>query len=143
MDYEYLLHLVSFGLSTEYKTGLLARFDDRELLDHQTFFERYWNDENMTRPDFDELCDLIEEIYRIPAGLLRPDDDINKLTGKVSGKSWWQEPFLELGAGDNEFWLQEEFGKKLKEHGTYDKVERIDTIDELFRYWCGQVPKGK
>jgi hypothetical protein len=57
---------------------------------------------------------LIEEAYDIPAGLIRPNDRIDKVTGRVPEERWWRGPIHDLIAGDRQFWLQDEFGRKLK-----------------------------
>lgn len=132
--------MVFSGLDQEYKNTLLARFADRESLNKQTFYRHYLQSQKIDQTEADELFELIEEIYQIPAGLLRPKDTIILLTGKVEHTKWWCGIFHETTAGNNEFWLQEELDKKLKKYGTEKNIKRIHTINDLFLAWCGFVP---
>jgi len=52
-----------------------------------------------------DLLQLIETIY-VPAGVLRPDDSIDLLTGTVPSRAWWRDHFHDLHAGDDAAWLE-------------------------------------
>jgi hypothetical protein len=132
--------MFSCGLDQEYKNNLLARFAGRESLDKETFYRHYFQPQNLGQTECDELFELVEKIYQIPTGLLRPTDDINLLTGKIENAKWWRGIFHELMAGDNEFWLQEELDKKLKKYGTHAQINQIKTCNDLFLAWGGFVP---
>ena len=129
------------GAHTDYQNGLLDRFADRKTLDRETLYNTYWAAEGLEPAAFYELVELIEEAYDIPAGLLRPTDPIAKLTGRVPERRWWRGPIHDVMAGDREFWLQEELDKRLKRSGLLQQVERINTVDDLVRCWCGLLPK--
>jgi hypothetical protein len=129
------------GAHDDYRNGLLARFADREALAKGELFERYWADMGLDRNEVFDLLDLIEEAYDIPAGLIRPNDPIDKVTERVPEKRWWRGPIHDLIAGDSQFWLQEEFSRKLKKHGLSESVEKVETIQELVMIWCGHLPR--
>ena len=127
------------GAHSDYRHGLIARFDEREVLSKDELYLRFWADDGLNRTEVFELLDLIEEAYDIPAGLLRPEDPIDKLTDRVPEKRWWRGPVHDVIAGDRQFWLQEELGRKLKRYGISKKVERVHTIGEFVMVWCGRV----
>jgi hypothetical protein len=128
------------GVHSDYRNGLLARFSDREAMSKDQLFQRYWKPSGLDRTEVLELLSLIEEAYGIPAGLVRPSDPIDKLTDRVTEKRWWRGPIHDVIAGDRQFWLQEEFGRKLKKYGLSKKVAKVETINELVMLWCGQIP---
>ena len=129
------------GAHSDYRNGLLVRFADREALSKDQLFERYWQGSGLDRKEVFELFNLIEEAYEIPAGLIRPEDHIGKLTDRVSEKRWWRSPFHDVIAGDRQFWLQEEFERKLEKYRLSRKVSKVDTIHELVMIWCGHLPQ--
>ncbi len=143
MKMDDVINILTLGLSQEYTNHVVSRFIGREQLSKENFYLRYWQDAQLNQQEVYDLCDLIEEVYGVSAGLLRPQDDINKLTDPAKTKKWWRNIFHESSAGDNEFWLQQELEKKLKKYGTTKLFKKIDTVDDLFQCWCGQLPKAK
>lgn len=129
------------GAHEDYRVGLLARFGERDVLSKEELYDRFWAAKGLDRTEAIGLFDLIEEAYDIPAGILRPTDAIETLTDRVPEKHWWRGPIHDVIAGDRQFWVQEELGHKLREYGTYDLIQRINTIDELVLAWCGWSPK--
>ena len=128
------------GAHKDYRGGLIARFGKREVLSKDELYDRFWSDRHLDRAEVIGLFDLIEEAYDIPAGILRPTDAIEMLTGPVPEKHWWRGPIHDVIAGDRQFWVQEELGHKLRQYGTYDLIQRVNTIDELVLAWCGWWP---
>src|SRR5690349_6575452 len=131
----------SMGAHSDYRNGLLARFSDREALSKDQLFQQCWEGSALDRKEVFELFSLIEEAYEIPAGLIRPNDPIDKLTDRVPEKRWWRGPFHDVIAGDRQFWLQEEFERKLKKYCLSRKDSKVDTINELVFIWCGRLPQ--
>jgi hypothetical protein len=128
------------GAHKDYRAGLIARFGNRDVLSKDELYDRFWSDRQLDRTEVIGLFDLIEEAYDIPAGILRPTDAIEMLTGRVPEKHWWRGPINDVIAGDRQFWVQEELGHKLRQYGTYDLIQRVNTIDELVLSWCGWRP---
>jgi len=127
------------GFHADYREGLLARFADRETLNHDDLYQLCCLKHKLNQVEVFELFALIEEAYKIPAGLLRPSDQIVTLTRRVPEKRWWKGPFHDVVAGDREFWLQEELDEKLQQYGLWDRVTQINTFDELVHAWCGII----
>jgi len=128
------------GAHKDYRAGLLARFGERDVLSKDQLYDQFWAPRQLDRPEVIALFDLIEEAYEIPAGILRPNDGIDMLTGRVPEKHWWRGPVHDVIAGDRQFWLQEELVYKLNHYGTYNHIRRVNTIDELVLAWCGWWP---
>jgi hypothetical protein len=128
------------GAHEDYRAGLLARFDGRDVLSKDELYDRFWASKGLDRAEVIALFDLVEEAYYISPGLLRPSDPIEMLTDRVPEQHWWRGPVHDVIAGDRQFWVQEELGHKLRQYGTYDLIQRINTIDELVLAWCGWSP---
>jgi hypothetical protein len=126
------------GAHEDYRAGLLARFGERDVLSKEELYDRFWADKPLDRTEVIGLFDLIEEAYDFPAGLLRPTDPIEKLTGRVPEKHWWRGLVHDVIAGDRQLWMQGELANKLRDYGTYDLIQQINTVDELVLAWCGR-----
>ena len=83
----------------------------------------------------------IEVSFNIPVGVLRPEDNLKKLTDRVPTNNpfkwfWW--------LGKNEFSdqnLLEELGIRMRRHGIFNDWKIINTFEDLIRAWCGEKPK--
>lgn len=115
---------------------LRSRLPDREEISAAELRSRYWP--ALREEDVFALFDLIEQELEIPAGILRPTDDLDRLLEPVSIRRplwWWRvEPSLEDGTSE----LNYELKKRMRARG--DQIPRgfhIRTLDELVHAWCG------
>jgi hypothetical protein len=120
---------------------LHSRFADREDIGKEELYRRYFGKEGLPKAAVFECLDLIEEEYEIPAGLLRPEDEITKLTAPVETRNIWRWMVYQVVAGDREGELSRQLGKRMRQHGTFDTWGRIKTLGDLIRAWSGQRPK--
>jgi hypothetical protein len=116
---------------------LRARLGAREILEPAPLYQRFWPD--LPVQDLSALFQLVEEEFSIPPGLLRPDDDLDRLLEPLSIRSplkWLAvEPALEDATSE----LNYRLGQRLEARGT-ELGAPISSIDELVREWCG-VPR--
>ena len=119
----------------DYKDGLLARFEGRKTLSGSELIAIFREAADYREKDLQRMFMVLEEIFEIPPGLLRPEDNVGKLTDRVPEKRWWRGPSHCVLAGDRQLWLQEEFSRRLRERGT-ESPEEIRTLGELAQYWC-------
>lgn len=121
---------------------LLSRFEGREDLGKERLYEIYFKDKGLDKDLVLDCFEAIEFDFRIPVGVLRPDDLIAKLTDRVATNNpfWW---FWWLGrnefSGDN---LLDDLSHRLTEYGTSESWKQINTVDELIRAWCGKRPQN-
>ena len=88
-----------------------------------------------------ECFDLIENEYGYIAGLLRPDDSLDKLFEKVPTRNPFRWASYEIMAGDRQLWFGEELDKRMRNHGTYGTWTDIQTIGDFVSAWCGRTPE--
>ena len=88
--------------------------------------------------DAQALASLLEEEFGIPIGLLRPDDDLERLVAPLPFRNpftWmFAEAALEDGVSEINFQLQKQLARR---HRTLLRPPR--TIRELFVAWCGEA----
>jgi hypothetical protein len=124
----------------EWAENLLKRFEGRKELGKKELYEKHFKSQNLDEKEVMECFEEIELGYNIPAGILRPEDNLTKLTNRVTTNNplkwfWW--------LGKNEFSddsLIEELGIRMKKHGTFSEWKVIETFDDLVQAWCGQKP---
>jgi hypothetical protein len=121
----------------DYRKGLLQRFADRQILSSHEMQTRYWS--QLPVEQVADLLQVVEAIYGIPGGVLRPEDPIDRLTKKVPSSRWWRWPIHETIAGDREGWLAEELDDRIRVRGGSKPIKQVKTVDELVRVWCGGV----
>lgn len=124
------------GAHKDYWQGLLARFGDRPVLSRRELIDLFRADEAFDEARMSSLFALLEEIYRIPAGILRPSDHIDLLVERVPEKRWWRGPVHDVIAGDRQFWIQEELARQTKGRLDGDEIGEIKTVLDLVRAWC-------
>jgi len=124
------------GAHKDYRAGLLARFGGRPVLPRRELINLFRAGEPFDEEKMSPLFALLEEIYRIPAGVLRPSDDINLLVERVPERRWWRGPVHDVIAGDRQFWLQEELARQTKGRPEKDEIGEIKTVLDLVRAWC-------
>jgi hypothetical protein len=124
-----------------WKKFILSRFSDREDLSKNEVYQRYWHD--LSQEEVMEFFKEIECFYSMPAGLLRPDDDVKKLVEPDKPDKWYKPVRFELQIGELETVLAEELTKRMKRYNISVELDKIRTVDDLIRVWCGQKPKVK
>lgn len=115
---------------------LLSRFADREDIGKEKLYEQYFSD--LPKTDVFEVFDLIEFEYEIPAGLLRPEDNLSRLFEPVKTRNPFKWLEYQVREADSRIEIINELVKREKQHGTYGDQSKIETIDELIYAWCGQ-----
>jgi hypothetical protein len=122
--------------------AIRKRFADRQDIGRERVYERYFAEEGFAKKEVFEFFDLVESEYGGIAGLLRPDDSLEKLFRKVPTKNplHWGE--YEIMAGDRELWFGDQLIKKMRKHGTYTakQLPQMETIGDFVRAWCGRLP---
>ncbi len=87
-----------------------------------------------------EVLSFVEVEYKIPAGLLRPNDSLKKLAEPVSTRNPLKWLVYQTRAGDRENELSLQLAKRLARSGTSATWSRVETFDDLIRAWCGEAP---
>lgn len=119
------------------------RFGDRDELSKEELFRRFWADQDLPEEEVREVFELIEFEYGIPAGILRPDDELAKLFVPLS--TWNPIAWLNYQQifGDRHDSLDTSIAEKLKQHDLVDEWgDAIYTVDDYVRAWCGQPPES-
>jgi hypothetical protein len=65
--------------------ALVSRFNDREDIGKEALYDKFFKD--LPKTDVFECLELLEEEYEISPGLLRPEDNLDKLFAPVQTKS--------------------------------------------------------
>jgi hypothetical protein len=119
---------------------ILSRFHGREDLGRDGLFEKFFVADGLDKESALSCFEEIEMSYRIPIGILRPDDQLSKLFERAETCN----PLRWLRwLGDNEFsdeGLLDELNYRMKNAGTENQWKSIETFDDLVRAWCGQGP---
>lgn len=94
-----------------------------------------------------ECLKLIEDEYQVPAGLLRPDDKLEKLFDPVVAKNPWRWLVYRTREGDSETEINYELGKRIRRSGTVQSWSHVEkfgdlTIRDFIRAWCGLTQSG-
>ena len=113
------------------------RFPHREDLGRDGVYNLYWAPGGLPREDVMALLELIEEEYFISAGILRPDDSLEKLLPPVRTRNplrWWAcEPRLEDATSEVDYRL----AKRIKAGVALEPRGPLKTINDLVYAWCG------
>jgi hypothetical protein len=114
---------------------LLARFSDRPDLGRDGVVAAYWGALDQER--LGQFLDLIEVEFRLPAGLLRPDDAVGKLVDPfpVQNPITWY--FAESARQDALSELYYQLGRQLAARGVTTPAPVPDTIGRFVELWCG------
>jgi len=102
-------------------------------------FELFFGKEGLPKEEIFECFDLIETEYGNIAGLLRPEDSLEKLFAPVPTKNPFRSISYEIMAGDR---IWDDLFERMRKHGTYDqrKSLRVVTVGDSVRVWCGRIP---
>jgi hypothetical protein len=122
-------------------SALLSRFQDREHLGAHGVCVSCWPD--LGEQSVLEVLTLIQREYGLEAGLLRPDDALDKLLKPIVTRSPFKWLVYQLRASDKQSELNLQLRRRMDRCGTRNAWSRIETIDDLVRAWCGQQPTRK
>lgn len=120
-----------------------SRFGGRELLNNDECYHRYFESLGLQKEKALECLEIIELEFEVPIGLLRPTDKLLLLFTPVPTRNPLKELFYRTREEDSESELNYQLSKRLRQHGTLNLWKDIDieTIEDLLRAWCGEVPK--
>lgn len=132
-------------LDDNWRDEILRRFAGRESLSKDEFYNRYFEKLRCSKTDVLECLNLIELEYEIPAGMLRPEDRLEKLVRPVATKNPWRWMVYRTHEGDSATEIYYELGKRLRRFGTvqaWSHIEKFEdlTVCDLIKAWCGQEP---
>lgn len=119
--------------------SFLSRFADRDDISKDKLYGLHFS--HLPKKDVFEFFDLIEFEYEIPAGLLRPEDNVSKLFDPIPRRNLWHWLSYDVREGDSQIEVTNQLVKREKRHGTYEKW-KIETIDDLIHCWCGHKPRN-
>jgi hypothetical protein len=130
------------SIDPEWLAAIRGRFADRDDIGRERVYDTYFASEGLARNEVFECFDLIECEFGYIAGLLRPDDGLEKLIEPISGVGVFQSAGYEIMAGDRQLWLGDELFNRMRKHGTYDhrRSIRMETLDDFVKAWCGRLP---
>jgi hypothetical protein len=132
-------------LDADWRDEILGRFAGREDLSKDELYDRYFEKLGCPKPNVFECLNLIELEYQIPAGVLRPEDKLEKLIEPVPTKNPWRWLVYRTHEGDSETEMNYELGKRMRSASTVQAWSHIEnfgelTICELIEAWCGLEP---
>lgn len=127
-------------LDRNWQAQMRSRFSDREDIGRDQVYELFFAPAGLPRADVLDLLTFIEIEFDIPAGLLRPTDRLEKLTKPVKPDGVWQWQVYQVRSGDAQFAIDEALTKRLKRFGTAETWQKIETVADLVRAWCGKMP---
>jgi len=116
---------------------LRDRFADREALTRNEVKRLFWAD--LPSEAVDEFFDFFELEYSAPAGLLRPNDDLSRLTRPIRTKNPLRWFAVEPGLEDSASELSHQVWNRARSFGLSHELP-VQTIGDCVRVWCGQPP---
>ncbi len=130
-------------LDRKWLSAIRERFNDREDIGRDRVYEIYFAKEGLPKEEVFECFDLIETEYGDIAGLLRPQDSLEKLFKPVPTKNPFRSIKYELVAGNRQLWFGDDLFKQMRKHGTYEQRQliRVETVGDFVRTWCGWLPQ--
>lgn len=118
----------------------LERFSDRETLSYEELFEGYFSILDLPKKEVKEFLNLIEDLYEVPIGKLRPYDSLSMLFSPVRARNFLERLSYEIYDSDLEFELNEHIEKKIKKQGQTKQWSKLVTIKDCVSAWCGKPP---
>ena len=128
-----------------WERGVLQRFKGRENLSFDELFEQYFRRVGLPRDEVLECLQLLGSEYRVPIGVLRPDDKLDTFFRPITANTPWQWLVFRTREGDSETEINYELGKRMRRAGTansWSNIKRFGdiTVLDLLRAWCGFTP---
>jgi len=132
-------------LDEDWQKAIQNRFAGRENLHIDELYDRYFKLAGLRRDELFECLRLLEQEYKVPVGVLRPEDKLKKFFNPVKSKTPWQWVVYRTREGDSETEINYELGRRLRHYGTlrsWSHFKRYGdlTISDLLRAWCGLTP---
>jgi hypothetical protein len=132
-------------VDADWQQEILHRFDARENLTKDELYTRYFQRAGLPKEEVFDCLRLIEFEYKVPAGLLRPEDKLEKLFSPVSAQNPWRWLVYRTREGDSETEINYELGKRMRRAGTVKSWSHIEkfgdlTFRDLMKAWCGKRP---
>ena len=118
-----------------------SRFGDRKLLSRDECYYLNFEPLGLPKEKVLECLDLIEFEFEVPIGLLRPTDKLSVLFTQVPTRNPLKELFYRMREEDSQSELNYQLSKRLRQFGTFDLWENIETIEDFVRAWCGEKPR--
>jgi hypothetical protein len=78
-----------------------------------------------------ELIKEIESFYFLPAGFLRPDDDVRKLIELDKSEKWYKPIKYGIRFGELKTELAEQLKKRMKQSNRFVDLDKIQTVNDL------------
>lgn len=133
-------------LDADWEQEIQQRFDGRENLSNDELYARHFEKPALSRDEVFECLKLLEFEYKVPAGLLRPEDKLEKFFNPVAARNPWQWLVQRTREGDSETEINYELGKRMRRSGTVQSWSHIEkfgdlTISDFIRAWWGLGPK--
>lgn len=117
-----------------------SRFVDREMLSRDECYDFYFKPLGLPKEMVFECLGLVEFEFEVPIGLLRPTDKLSVLFIPVETKNPWKWLVYRAREDDSQSELNYQLSKRLRQFGTFDLWENIETIEDFVRAWCGEKP---
>lgn len=135
-------------LDQNWQHAILERFDRRENLSTEELYNRYFQEAGVSRDEVLECLQLLGSEYRVPAGVLRPEDKLEKLLSPVTANNPWQWLVYRTREGDSETEINYALGKRMRRFDTVQSWSHVEKfgdlmISDFIRAWCGLTPTGK
>jgi len=130
-------------LFSSWRRSILNRFSDRPNIGTTEVYIQYFQPMGLSENCVLEILELIETEYDIPAGLIRPSDKISQLVGEVQTRNPFRWVFYRAREEDIQSELNYQLSKRMHQHGTEEYWDRIDTVGDFVRAWCGLLPSGE
>lgn len=121
-------------MATYWDEWLRDRFADRQVLPRDEAKRLFRAD--LPGELVDEFFDFFELEYSAPAGILRPSDDIRRLTDPISTRNPLRWLAVEPGLEDKASELGYQIGRRTKRFGL-SLPAPVQTIGDYVRAWCG------
>ena len=129
----------------DWERAMLERFKGRENLSFNELFKEYFGRAGLPKDEVLECLQLLEFEYRVPLGLFRPEDKLDKFFRPITANTPWQWLVFRTREGDSETEINYELGKRMRRAGTINSWSHIKrfgdiTVLDLLRAWCGFTP---
>jgi len=125
---------------SNYDIAMQNRFRGRENLERKHLFDSHFSSLGVGAADLNELLDILEIEFRVPAGMLRPEDSLDLLFEVVPAQNILRSIEYRTRAGDGKSELNHLLYKRLEQRGLLTQWVAIETIGDLALAWSGLPP---
>lgn len=123
-----------------WRSAVLQRFAEREELDREELYRRYFSGSVPSLDSLTGLFDFIEDEFRVPVGVLQPEDDLALLFDPVPSRWPWGTLVNQVSASDKRLELADQLHKRLTTSKTRDLWTNVPPFGALVRAWSGAMP---